>query len=105
MRMNSHNRLDNFLRWRAVGRAQAGQSQVEMAESLQGARKFPPGGIINSKQEVLSPGRSSKVSTEQHLHRIVTWFLSHADICIQRLHNLLVTLLLCLEEEFPDKRS
>ncbi|GFS78223.1 hypothetical protein TNCV_3171901 [Trichonephila clavipes] len=61
---------------------------------------------INSKQMVLSPGRSAEVATEhQHLLRITTWHYAHNDISGQRLLSLLVTLLLCLEEEFPGKQA
>ncbi|GFY12177.1 hypothetical protein TNCV_3097311 [Trichonephila clavipes] len=68
-------RQEDFFRWRAVCRLEAGPSQTEVARSLKVARKGYPGSGINSKQVVLSPG------------------------------SLLLTLRLCLEEEFTAKRS
>ncbi|GFU04325.1 hypothetical protein TNCV_864241 [Trichonephila clavipes] len=54
-------------------RLEAIQSQAEVARSLQVARKWFPGCRINSKQVILSPGRSAMVATEhQYLHRIAT---------------------------------
>ncbi|GFU78896.1 hypothetical protein TNCV_307371 [Trichonephila clavipes] len=41
--MTSHNRLDNSLRWRAVGRLEAGQSQAEETRWLQVAPKWSLG--------------------------------------------------------------
>ncbi|GFY15826.1 transposable element Tc3 transposase [Trichonephila clavipes] len=63
--------------------------------------------INNSKRVVQSPGRSAKVTTEhRHLPWITTLYLVHDDIGGQWFLNyLLVTLLLCLEEEFPGKQS
>ncbi|GFT84584.1 hypothetical protein TNCV_714311 [Trichonephila clavipes] len=59
VRMTSHIRLDNSLKWRAVGRIEGGQSL---------------GCEINSKQVVLSPEKSVDVTTaHQHLHKIATW--------------------------------
>ncbi|GFW32487.1 hypothetical protein TNCV_676461 [Trichonephila clavipes] len=55
MRMTYHNSLDHSLRWRAVGRLEAGQSQAEVARWLQVALKLSPGDGINSKQVALSP--------------------------------------------------
>ncbi|GFW98121.1 hypothetical protein TNCV_2491761 [Trichonephila clavipes] len=64
---------DDSLRRRAVGRLEAGQSQAEKIRWLQVARKWSLGYGINSKQGVLSIGRSAKITTE-HLypHRSVT---------------------------------
>ncbi|GFU38308.1 hypothetical protein TNCV_2433031 [Trichonephila clavipes] len=71
LKITSHNRLDDSLRWRAVGRLEAGQSQVEVDRSLQVGQNWSPGCGINSKQVVLSPGWSANVATEhKHLHRI-----------------------------------
>ncbi|GFV42768.1 hypothetical protein TNCV_841231 [Trichonephila clavipes] len=60
--VTSHNRLDDTLRWRAVGRVEAGQSNMEVARSLQVTRKGYLGCRINSKQVVLST-RPDKVTT------------------------------------------
>ncbi|GFV32110.1 hypothetical protein TNCV_1673991 [Trichonephila clavipes] len=38
VRMTSHNRLDDSLRWSAIGRLEAGQSQAEVARWVQVAR-------------------------------------------------------------------
>ncbi|GFX91867.1 hypothetical protein TNCV_3576971 [Trichonephila clavipes] len=66
--------LDDSLRWRAVRRLKASQSQAEVARWLQVTCKWFPDHGINSKQVVLSPGRSIKVTPEhRHLHRIATW--------------------------------
>ncbi|GFY20821.1 hypothetical protein TNCV_1120551 [Trichonephila clavipes] len=47
---------------------------AELSRNGYETRKWFPGCGINSKQVILSPGRSVKVATEyQHLHRIVTW--------------------------------
>ncbi|GFX77440.1 hypothetical protein TNCV_2956361 [Trichonephila clavipes] len=53
VRMNSHDRLEGFLRWRAVGRLEEGQSQ---AEDGYVACKWSPIYGIHSKQNILSPG-------------------------------------------------
>ncbi|GFV80861.1 hypothetical protein TNCV_3517281 [Trichonephila clavipes] len=64
--------LDNTLRWRADTRLEVGQSQAEVAFWLQLTRKWSSGRGIDSKQVVLSPGRSAKVVTEdRHLHKNV----------------------------------
>ncbi|GFX12034.1 hypothetical protein TNCV_2998171 [Trichonephila clavipes] len=52
--MTSHNHLDDFLKWRAVFRLEASQSQAEVARSLQEAQKWSPSCRMNSKQVVLS---------------------------------------------------
>ncbi|GFY02815.1 hypothetical protein TNCV_3506951 [Trichonephila clavipes] len=55
--MNFHNRLNESLKWRDVGRLEAGQNQVEEASLLQVAPKvWSPGYEINSKQVIVSPG-------------------------------------------------
>ncbi|GFS86451.1 hypothetical protein TNCV_513261 [Trichonephila clavipes] len=74
MKITSHDHLDDSLKLRAIRRLEAGQSQVEGARWLQVARKWSSINGINSKQVVLSSGRSTKVTTEhQHLHRIAIW--------------------------------
>ncbi|GFV06557.1 hypothetical protein TNCV_2948791 [Trichonephila clavipes] len=70
--MTSYIRLNDSLRYRGTteleSRLEAGQSQAEVTLSLQEARKWCCG--INSKQVVLSRGRSANVTTEhQNLHR------------------------------------
>ncbi|GFW34014.1 hypothetical protein TNCV_286981 [Trichonephila clavipes] len=72
--MTSHNRLDDFFRGRAVGRLEAGQSQVEVARSLQVARNWPP--VLESipnKWYSHQEGRPKISTNHQHLHRIATW--------------------------------
>ncbi|GFY28672.1 hypothetical protein TNCV_3440391 [Trichonephila clavipes] len=64
--MTSYNCLDDSLRWRDFDRPEAGQSHVEVAQSLQVVRKWFPSCGINSKQGVLSPGRWT---TAPHLAR------------------------------------
>ncbi|GFX37043.1 hypothetical protein TNCV_1175431 [Trichonephila clavipes] len=58
LRITSVNPLDNSLIWRAVGRVEAGQSQVEGVRWLKVARKCSPDCGIKSKQVVVTPGRS-----------------------------------------------
>ncbi|GFY35038.1 hypothetical protein TNCV_5044131 [Trichonephila clavipes] len=68
---------------------------------LDGYSKWSSGYGINSKQVVLTPGRSTKIATEhRQLHRIAT--TTKVD---NGSSALLVTLLLCLEEEFSGKHS
>ncbi|GFX14618.1 hypothetical protein TNCV_4016161 [Trichonephila clavipes] len=43
VKTTSRKRLDDSLRWRVNGRLETGQSQVEVARSLQEARKWSPG--------------------------------------------------------------
>ncbi|GFY23433.1 hypothetical protein TNCV_3941261 [Trichonephila clavipes] len=90
------------MRFRAIGRLEASQSQVEMARWVQVARKWYPGYYrINSKQAFTVP---RKVDTKhRHLHRIGTTMV-HNDRSGQRILCLLITLLLCLDEECLGKQ-
>ncbi|GFV67245.1 gypsy retrotransposon integrase-like protein 1 [Trichonephila clavipes] len=67
-----HKNLTYFFYMKQMeGWLEVDQSQVEVAQSLLGARKLSPVHGTNSKKVVLSQGRSAKVATEhQHLHRI-----------------------------------
>ncbi|GFX60062.1 hypothetical protein TNCV_4557421 [Trichonephila clavipes] len=71
--MTYYYRLDHFLRWRAVVRLEASQSLADETRWLQMTQNWSPGFEINSKQVVLSPGRTAQVTTDhRHLYRIVT---------------------------------
>ncbi|GFX52040.1 hypothetical protein TNCV_4653691 [Trichonephila clavipes] len=59
--------LDDSLRWKAVGRLEAPQSQAELTQGLQVAQMWTPGYGNNSKQVILSPERSVKVTTEHDI--------------------------------------
>ncbi|GFV67981.1 hypothetical protein TNCV_1872631 [Trichonephila clavipes] len=79
--MTFHNRLDDSLRWIAGERLEAGTSQAEETRWLQMGQNWSPGYGINSKQVVLSPERSSKVTTEhRQRHSIATWHQVRNDI-------------------------
>ncbi|GFV49346.1 hypothetical protein TNCV_3630321 [Trichonephila clavipes] len=102
--MTSRNHFDDSLRWRAVHRLKADQSQVKVARWLQVPGKWSSGYGINLKQVVLSPGMSTKfISKHRHLHTITTWHFVSDDISEQRLLSLLTTLQQCLEEEVSAK--
>ncbi|GFW55979.1 hypothetical protein TNCV_373851 [Trichonephila clavipes] len=55
---------NDSLRWRAIHRLGADQSKVEMTRWLQVTGKLFPCYGINSKQVVLSPGRSRQKSPQ-----------------------------------------
>ncbi|GFV43150.1 uncharacterized protein TNCV_1573961 [Trichonephila clavipes] len=70
---SSHNGLYDSLRWKAVDRLEANQSQADVARWLQVVQNMSRGHVVYSKQVVLSPGKSDKGTTEhRHLHRIST---------------------------------
>ncbi|GFV45810.1 hypothetical protein TNCV_2321701 [Trichonephila clavipes] len=72
--MTSHNRLDDSLRWRTVGKLEAGQSQAKVVRWLQVARKRFFGYGINSKQVALLPGSDqSKCTRQSDSRRVLTW--------------------------------
>ncbi|GFW03762.1 hypothetical protein TNCV_2538731 [Trichonephila clavipes] len=74
MRKTAHNSLDDSLRWKTVDRLESDQFQVKVTSWLQVDQKWSPGCRINSKQVVVSAGRSAMVSAEhQYLHRISAW--------------------------------
>ncbi|GFV89135.1 hypothetical protein TNCV_4913341 [Trichonephila clavipes] len=84
------------LRWKAVGRLVASRSRAEVARWLRVAQTWAFAYRINSKQVVLSKKNLSSSSQS-----IDTCTGSPLGIGEQRLLSLLVTFLLCLEDEFP----
>ncbi|GFT81128.1 hypothetical protein TNCV_4282331 [Trichonephila clavipes] len=90
----------------SVHRLGVGQFQAEVARWLLMALHWSPGYGINSKQVILSPGMLANIAKEhRHLNKIAILHKKHGGVDGQRPLSLLVTLLLCLEEEFPCKQS
>lgn len=83
--MSSHHRLDDSMRWRAVGRLEAGQSQAEVARWLQVAPKvvsrlwnqFPTSGTVTRKPgqgrpRATTPAQDRYLALSARRHRQTT---------------------------------
>ncbi|KAF8781683.1 hypothetical protein HNY73_012057 [Argiope bruennichi] len=83
--MGSHNRLDDSLRWRAVGRLETGQSQAEVTRRLQVAPKvvsrlwnqFQTNGTVTRKagqgyHRATTPAQDRYLALRARRHRLTT---------------------------------
>ncbi|GFT62481.1 hypothetical protein TNCV_4600821 [Trichonephila clavipes] len=95
--MTSHNRLDDFLRWRTICSLKLARFERKRLNRY----KWSAGCGINSKQEVLLSGRSAKGSPQSikistgslpGFKRTTTLVDNGSSVC-------------CLEEEFSVKRT